>query len=126
MKTFETAAYSMSIHNDTYLEFLGKRHVILNENDIWQSKEQAEAYMPGKKFYVLMGGEQFFQVSKEGREAAASDKFSTHLNAVALFSNELSLKILGSLYIKINKPNIPTRFFNDRTKAEQWLRSLMK
>lgn len=126
MKTFETDTYIMNIHDNEYMEFLIKKDAVLNENHMWQSKKEAESYMPGKLFYVLLGGEEFFQVTKEAREVAASDSFSTHLAAVALFSNELSLKILGNLYIKINKPNVATKFFNDRKRAEEWLQAQIK
>lgn len=126
MIKFETDAYNMTIHDDLYLEFMVKRDVVLKEQDVWLSKQQAEEAFPGKKFFVLLGGEEFFQVTKETREAVATEKFSTHLVAVALYSNELALKLLGNLYIKINKPEVPTKFFTDKNKAEIWLRSLMK
>lgn len=125
MRKFETDAYNMIIHDDLYLEFIVKKDVVLKEEDVWLSKQQAEEAFPGKKFFVLLGGEEFFQVTKETREAVASKKFNTHLSAVALFSTELSLKILGNMYIKINQPEVPTKFFSDRKKAEIWLRSLM-
>lgn len=126
MKKFDTEIYTMTIHDDLFLEFIVKKDALLKEEDVWLSKRQAEESYPGVKFFVLMGGEEFFQVTRETREAVATKKFSTHLEAVALFSNELSLKILGSLYIKINRPNVPTKFFTNRTDAESWLRSLMK
>lgn len=126
MRKFETDTYNMSIHDDLYLEFMVKKDAILKEEDVWLSKQQAEEAYPGKRYFVLLGGEEFFQVPKETREAVASEKFSTHLAAVALYSNELAMKILGNLYIKINRPEVPTKFFTDRNKAEIWLRSLMK
>lgn len=116
----------MSIYDDLFLEFIVKKDTVLKEQDVWLSKQQAEETYPGKKFYVLLGGEEFFQVPKETRDAVASQKFSTHLSAVALFSNELAMKILGNLYIKINRPEVPTKFFTDKKKGEEWLRSLMK
>ncbi len=125
MKQFETSSYIMNIHDDLFLEFLVKRDVNLNDQDVWQSKREAEAYMPGKKYFFLLGGEEFFQVSKEAREVAASEKFSTHIAAVALFSNALALKILGKLYIEINRPKVPTRFFDDKSIAEKWLKQQM-
>ena len=125
MIKFETDAYNMTIHDDLYLEFMVKRDVVLKEQDVWLSKQQAEAAFPGKKFFVLLSGEEFFQVTKETREVVASTKFSTHIAAVALFSEELAMKILGNLYIKINRPEVPTKFFTEKNKAEIWLRSLM-
>lgn len=126
MKKIDSENYIMIIHDDLLLEFLVKKDAVLNDKDMWESKKEAENYLPEKKFYVLLGGEEFFQVTKEAREIAASDEFSGHLAAVALFSTELSLKILGNLYIKINKPTIPTRFFNNKKKAMEWIREIMK
>jgi hypothetical protein len=46
--------------------------------------------------------------------------------AVALYSNNLTLKIIGNLYIKLKRPASPTKFFDDRSKAIQWLKDQMK
>ena len=72
-----------------------------------------------------MEAEEFFQLTVDARSVGASEKYSQYLAAVALCSKDLSLKILGNLYIKINKPHAPTKFFDDHDKAVEWLRSLM-
>lgn len=126
MKKIETPAYTLIIYNNAYLEFSVKKDVVLTDVDAWQSKAEAENYLPGVKFYSLVSGEEFFQVTKEARETVASDKYATHMAAVALCSNELSMKILGNLYIKINRPKVPTKFFTDKQKAQEWLMLQMK
>lgn len=126
MKKFDNDIYTMTIHEDFFVEFVVKQDAVLKEKDVWLSKQQAEEAYPNKKFYVMLSGEEFFQVTRETRDIAASEKFSTHLAAVALYSKELAMKILGNLYIKINKPIVPTKFFTDKSEAELWLRSLMK
>lgn len=126
MKKFDDPKYTMIIHDDQFMEFVAKKDITLEISDIKETKRLSETHMPGKKFYLLMEGEEFFQVMKETREYAASAEFSSHLAAVALYAESLPLRILGNLYISINKPVTPTRFFNDRKKAEDWLRDLMK
>lgn len=121
MKVFESPSYIMTIYPDNYLQFCVKKDVMLSEENLWQSKKDAESYKPGEKYYVLVTGEEYFQVTKEAREVVASVDFSNHIHAVALFHNELPMKILGNLYISINKPVVPTRFFNDMQKAKEWL-----
>lgn len=113
----------MTIDDDGFLEFYIKQYSNVNEDDMWQSKKEAENYMPGIKFKVLVCGDKYFQVSKEAREVVATKEFSTHVEKVALCSDQIALKLLGNLYIKINKPNVPTKFFTDIKKAEYWLRS---
>ncbi len=126
MKQFETSVFLMYVYDDTFIEFVAKKDALLDADDFWESKKMILEHQPGKKFYALVNGKDFFNVTKEAREIAASKEFSDHLEAVALCSNNFALKIFGNLYIKINKPNTLTQFFDDRQKAEDWLRSQMK
>lgn len=125
MKQFENDIYIMRIHKDGFMEFIAKNDVVLDVTHLWESKKLSEEYMPGTQFYLLLEGEEFFQVTKEAREIAAGPQFSSHLKAVALYAKNLPLKLLGNIYIKINKPVVQTRFFDNRERAEEWLRSLM-
>lgn len=126
MKTFETEVYIMNVYDDGYLEFKVKKDSLLDPDDLWLSRKQSLDYAPDKKFAVLMEAQDFFQIGTETRRVAASKEYSDGMIAVALFSKNLSLKILGSLYIKINRPPIPTKFFDDREKAKEWLKTFVK
>lgn len=126
MKTFETDAYIMHVHDDLLIEFKVKKNVKLMDKDIWESREQSMNYMPGKKFFVLFEVEEGFDVSADARRAGASEEYSKHVSAVALCSNRLHEKIIGNLFLKVNNPIVPTRFFDDRTKAIEWLKEKQK
>ena len=126
MKTFETDVYVMSVHESGYLEFKVKKDSLLEPGDLWLSRKQSLEYAPDKKFAVLMEAQDFFQIGTETRRVASSKVYSDGMVAVALCSNNLSLKILGSLYIKINKPPIPTKFFDDKEKAAEWVKEFIK
>ncbi len=126
MKTFETDAYIMNVHDDLLIEFKVKKNVKLLDKDIWESREQSMNYMPGKKFFVLFEVEEGFDVSADARRAGASEEYSKHVAAVALCSNRLHEKIIGNLFLKVNNPIVPTRFFDDRAKAIEWLKEKQK
>lgn len=126
MKTFETNAYNMVVHDDLFVEFKVKKNVKLQAADIWESREQSVTYMPGKKFFVLFEVDENFDVSPDARRAGASEEYSKHVAAVALCSNRLHEKIIGNLFLKVNNPIVPTRFFDDRAKAIDWLREKQK
>jgi hypothetical protein len=126
MKTFETNAYVMNIYDDLLIEFNVKKDVKLKDTDIWESREQSINYMPGKKFYVLFEVEEGFDISADARRAGASEEYSKHVAAVALCSNRLHEKIIGNLFLKVNSPIVPTRFFDERDKAMEWLREKQK
>lgn len=59
--------------------------------------------------------------SKEAREFVASAEVSKIVKADAFVINSLALKILMNGYLKFNKPNRPTKFFNAEQTAVTWL-----
>lgn len=126
MKTFETKAFVMTIHDDFLIEFKVKKNVTLQASDIWESRDLSVNYLPNTKFKVLMETEENFDVSADGRRAGASEEYSHHVAALALYSTKLHETIIGNLFLKINKPLVPTKFFDDRAKALEWLNSASK
>lgn len=124
MKTFETKAFLMTIHDDLLIEFKVKKNIILQASDVWESRDLSVNYIPGKKFYVLFEGEEDAEISGDARRAGASEEYTRHVAALALYSSKLHEKIIGSLFLKINKPKLPTKFFDNREDAIDWLKNL--
>jgi hypothetical protein len=121
VKKFETTAYIMLVHDSRLIEFKVKKDVTLKASDIWESRDQSLEYMPAKKFCVLMESDGIFYPAADAREAGASEEYTKHVNAVAMFSHRKYESVLGNLYLKLNKPRVPTHFFDDRQKALDWL-----
>ncbi len=63
-------------------------------------------------------------LTKENREYIASEAVSELVKADAFVIRSLSLKLLMNGYMRINKPNRPTRFFNTEEPAVEWLKQL--
>jgi hypothetical protein len=126
MKTFETKAFTMTIHDDLLIEFSVKKHINLQASDVWESRDMSVNYMPGKKFFVLFEGDEDASVSGEARRAGASEEYTEHVAALALYSNKAYERIIGSLFLKINKPLVPTEFFDNREHAIAWLKIKQK
>ena len=126
MRTFETNAFVMTVHDDLLIEFLVKKNSNLQASDVWESRNLSVEYMPGKKFFVLFEGDEGAGVTGDARRAGASEEYTKHVSALALYSNKSYEKIIGSLFLKINKPKVPTEFFDDRDKAIAWLKNQAK
>lgn len=62
--------------------------------------------------------------SKEAREYTASREVSAVLKADAFVIKGLALRIIGNGYLKINKPRRPTRLFNSKEEAIDWLKRI--
>jgi hypothetical protein len=123
MKTFETDVYVMTIHDDGLIEFKVKRNKTFTEKDVWESRDQSVAHMPGKKFAVLMEAEENFNATVGARRAGASEEYTHHVKALALFSERTAETIMGNLFLKVSRPKVATKFFDDRDKAMEWLKS---
>ncbi len=126
MKTFETHAFLMNVHDDLLIEFKVKKNINIQAIDVWESRDLSVNHIPGKKFFVLFEGDEDAEISGDARRAGASDEYTKHVAALALYSNKSYERIIGSLFLKINKPKVPTKFFDNREEAIAWLRILQK
>ncbi|GAB4251870.1 MAG: hypothetical protein Kow0079_06140 [Vicingaceae bacterium] len=77
----------------------------------------------GKKSLTLVDIRGLWHVDKNARELAASDAMIQHNIALAIISSSLSTKIIGNFYMKFDKPNVPTKMFNNEKDALLWLSS---
>lgn len=103
-----------------------KYNIKLQAIDIWESRDLSVDYITNKKNYVLFEGGEDASVSGEARRAVAWKEYTGHVAAIALYSNKAYERIIGGLFLKINKPLVPTEFFDDREKAIAWLRIMQK
>lgn len=62
-----------------------------------------------------------FTDTNESRKFFAEQTASSQFAAVAVVTNSLSARLIVNFYININRPNVPTRLFNDKAEAMIWL-----
>lgn len=75
----------------------------------------------GKKFYVLTQTYESFTVNSEVRQYLAENIASTGVITNAICIKSLPIRFIINGYIKINKPNIPTKTFNSESAALEWI-----
>ena len=125
MKTFDEPHFTMKIHDNCLIEFKVKKGISLTAEDVWRSRDLSVQYKPNTKFYVLTEAEDEFTPTQDARRAGASKEYSQHVNALAFYSDNMLLKILGNLFITVSRPIVPTKFFDEREKAVEWLNKCM-
>ncbi len=123
MQKFETDVFYMTVHPNAFIEFTVKKNCVLKAKDVWQSQQLSANYLPNTKFYVLMEAESDFELSLDARQAGASKQYFSQAHALALYSKLTIHKILGNVYIKFSRPHTPTKFFDDKQQAINWLNS---
>jgi hypothetical protein len=62
-------------------------------------------------------------VDKDTREHVAKGDGARFSIAEAFILKSLAHKLIGNFYLSVEKPQKPTRFFNDIPSAENWLRT---
>jgi hypothetical protein len=117
-----------------YSMFLRENNIIqLNfepgfQGEAKDAREMVKTYQkikgPGKALLLVIYSEDNM-FSKEAREYTASGEVSAILKADALVIKGLALRIIGNGYLKINKPNRPTRLFNSEAEAVNWLKTMV-
>lgn len=79
----------------------------------------------GKKFPVLMIVKNYMDVDKETRKFYGSKEATINKIAEAFVINSSALKIIANFYIRIEKPNIPSKIFTNTEDAITWLKTFM-
>lgn len=65
-------------------------------------------------------------VGKETREHVAKGNGARFSIAEAFVLRSLAHKLVGNFYLSVERPQKPTRFFNDVPSAETWLSTFIK
>ncbi|HXU27918.1 MAG TPA: hypothetical protein VN698_11860 [Bacteroidia bacterium] len=125
-KIVETDKYRLTFHTINYYEILIKENVTFDAELLFEINSMSVNNHPHPKSCVLIEGVGFFNVKKEVRELSVEKRFSSRAIAVACFTKNPSLLLLGELYNKINKPTVQTKMFTNRTKAKNWLKSFIE
>jgi len=121
MKEFESQRFRMKINDNLIKELVVKQGQTFNEADLAESRRLSSEHLPNAKFYVLMEGEEEATVSTNAKRLAASKEYAQHTFALALCTSNLALRIMGNLFLKINRPSVLTRLFESREEALAWL-----
>jgi len=82
----------------------------------------AEAELGGKKLPVLVLCAEHATTNSELMNAMAKNSNNPYSKADAFVIKSMAQKILANFYIKINKPERPTKFFNSKDEAINWLK----
>jgi hypothetical protein len=124
MKEFETDVVKTIIHDNLIREVLIKKNKELRTKDVLEVNDFCSKYKPGARFFVLFELEEDAKISAEARRTAATEEYNKINAALALCSSKFLNAITGNLFLKVNRPKVPTKFFDDRKKALIWLRTM--
>ena len=97
----------------------------IGTRDVEEYYAFTEKLTGGEKALVLLDGRTTFTITDEARAYAAQQANRTRV-ATAVLVDSAATRLLYNLYIKFNKPQTPTRMFNDEESAVEWLKSFRR
>ncbi|MBL1280793.1 MAG: hypothetical protein COA33_010990 [Fluviicola sp.] len=74
----------------------------------------------GGKFYNIFQFKSFASIEPELREWASESSGNHYTHSDALLIKSLPQKIIADFYMKVDKPNKPTKIFYSLEKAVKW------
>lgn len=82
-------------------------------------------FCKNKPHYILIDFSNTKSVTKEAREYMNSPEAGLkYILGGAFLSNNIVSNVFINLYLKINKPSVPAKFFTQKEDALAWLKSL--
>ncbi len=120
----ETATAWLTLSEDGIVRILFKKSV---EVDLPAQDENHAAFIRicgDKKRPVIYRTQDYVNFTKEARERSVLLEKTSPILASAMIPQNFGYKLLADLYIRINKPGIPTKVFSTEEEAVAWLRSL--
>lgn len=107
----ETGYYELSIKDNVEI-FIDDIHLIIN----------AQKQLSGSKLPTLISGGQYSTTNTETLKYVSVNESMPYSKCAAFIVSSISQKLLGNFYLKIYKPQRPTKFFNDKNEAITWLK----
>lgn len=111
----------MTLYTNGIMNVIFKKDSIIELGDVEEVVNWVGSLGPEKKYVNLMEAEPNSEVDAEARAFAASSSQNEYTIADGMVMTSQAHKILSNFYLKFNKPVKPTKVFNKREKAIQWL-----
>lgn len=109
---------------------LGFYKVSVNESEEFTVSDlkklvNAQDELGGAKLPVLVLCAEHASTNSELLTTISKNKNNPYSKADAFVIKSMAQKILANFYIKINKPERPTKFFNNKDEAINWLKPFL-
>ncbi len=108
-RLYENRVYHVIVpeFNEVGMELINVGYDFLNKNG-------------GGRFYNVFQFSSFSDIKPEIREWAAESSGNNYTFSDAIVIDSLPQKIMADFYMKVNRPNKPTRIFYNLDKAAEW------
>lgn len=126
ISTFVSEEGTTTVYDSGIVEAFTNEDAYIDVPYLLKGKQLLETLTPGKKYYIISESQGFYRISKEAKALSATSEYSSHIAAVAVVTSHIALKVVLDFYLKINKPAVATKGFNNKQQAIKWLKDRME
>lgn len=113
--------FIISLVEDGYYDLFIKDNVEIFIEDMSRIVD-AQKQLCGQRIPILISGGKYSTTNVDVMRFLAKNENMPYSKVSAYVTNSISQKLLGNFYIKINKPERPTKFFNNKEEGIAWLK----
>lgn len=104
-----------------HIEVVGD--ILITEKEVRIINEEIKRLGDGKELLQLITADEVSQFDNSARVFSASEEGTRYSKAEAFVVKSLSQRLIANFYVKVNKPPKPSKVFNNKEEAIQWLKS---
>lgn len=128
-KDYKNFKYSSHWREDDsliiFLEY--NQNLVIDVNVANEIVKSRLEYTDNNPHYMLIDFTNVKSVTKEARDYMNDVKGGLKgIKGGAFLSNNVVGNLFINLYLNINKPSVPAKFFRDKNEALEWLRKIIK
>jgi hypothetical protein len=120
MNSLSTNLADYEFHNGV-LEVKPKSDLLLDKAEMELMLKEGIGLTKGEKYYALIDTSNNVDTTVDARNYYSTSELSKYRYADAFVIRSLPIKIVFNFYLRINKPPVLTKMFNDRESAMEWL-----
>lgn len=125
MKIVKSSLAEFQYNNDI-LYVKPYENVFLDKVEMQSLLTTAVELTERNKYYAVIDTSNNIDSSKDARDYYANNELNCFRLADAFVVSSLPLRMVVNFFIKVNKPNIPTKMFNTKDSAFDWIHEIKK
>lgn len=126
MKKTQDTPVAFLTFEDEVLFVKMKEGVNLGQVEMEELLKQAVEFTAPNKYFAVVDTTASYDTTLEARNFYAESEYSKYRYADAFIVNSLPMRLLVNFFIAFNKPKIPSKMFNNKESALNWINSLKK
>lgn len=123
-KSISDNKFILSLHEEGFYDLFIKDNVEIFIDDMERIKA-AQKELSGNRIPILIDGGKYSTTNIDVMRYIAKNENMPYSKVSAYIAKSTSQKLLGNFYMKMNKPERPTRFFSTRADAIEWIRQYL-